>query len=184
MALPYVYMSAKYLLPGIPAAALLIVLHAARVRHTRQPLTIAILLAVGWMAGAAIIVGDTRLASSQRDTVARDIGRFQKTGHTVWAGGQWAFMHYAQRAGAQPLGNTPPLPQIGDIIVVSRLDYYGRLNEMPFRPELIYADVDRRCGFFVLNRSLSAGFYSNRFGYLPVAVGCTELNRYDVYRVQ
>ena len=62
--------------------------------------------------------------------------RYQHTGHTVWAGGQWAFMHYAQRAGALPLGNTPPLPHAGDMIVVSRLDYYGRLDEMPDIPAL------------------------------------------------
>jgi hypothetical protein len=43
--------------------------------------------------------------------------------------------------------------------------------------------VDRRCGVFVLNRALHAGFFSNRFGYLPFAIGCAELNRYDVYRI-
>jgi hypothetical protein len=42
---------------------------------------------------------------------------------------------------------------------------------------------DERCGAFVLNRRLSAGFYSVRFGYLPVAVGCGEVNAYDLYRV-
>ena len=41
VALPYVHMAAKYLLPGVPAAALLIVLHAARVRQQRYPLTVA-----------------------------------------------------------------------------------------------------------------------------------------------
>jgi len=42
---------------------------------------------------------------------------------------------------------------------------------------------DRRCGAFVLNRTLAAGFFSSRFGYLPFAFGCGELNRYDVYEV-
>ena len=37
VALPYVQMSAKYLLPGVPAAALLIVLHAARVDQRPWP---------------------------------------------------------------------------------------------------------------------------------------------------
>src|SRR5262249_47290933 len=49
-ALSYVYMSAKYLLPGVPAAALLIVLHSARARQPRYPLIIALLIAAGWIA--------------------------------------------------------------------------------------------------------------------------------------
>ena len=181
-ALPYVQMAAKYLLPGVPAAALLIVLHAARVPQPRYPLTVALLIAVGWIAGAAIVVGDATLAGSQREAVRRHIAPAVSRGETVWAGGQWAFLEYAQRAGAKALGNTPPLPQAGGRIVISRLDYYGRFEELPFRRELLGVFVDRRCGVFVLNRAMHAGFYSSRFGYLPFAVGCGELNRYEVYR--
>jgi hypothetical protein len=183
VALPYVYMGAKYLLPGVPAAALLIVLHAARVRQRRYPLTVALLVATGWICGALIVVGDTTLASSQRAAVDRLITPRIHRGATVWAGGQWAFLGYAEEAGAQALANTPPLPGPGDIIVVSRLDYYGKLLRLPIRLELLNTQTDRRCGVFVLNRRLGAGFYSNRFGYLPFAIGCGEVNAYDLYRV-
>jgi hypothetical protein len=54
---------------------------------------------------------------------------------------------------------------------------------MPFGRDLLYSTRDLRCGVFVLNRVLHAGFFSNRFGYLPFSVGCAELNRYDLYRV-
>ena len=183
VALPYVYMGAKYLLPGVPAAALLIVLHAVRVRQRRYPLTVALLVAMGWICGALIVVGDTTLASSQREAVDRLIAPRIHRGLTVWAGGQWAFLAYAEEAGAQALANTPPLPGPGDIIVVSRLDYYGMLLRLPIRLELLNTQTDRRCGVFVLNRRLGAGFYSNRFGYLPFALGCGEVNAYDLYRV-
>jgi hypothetical protein len=183
VALPYVYMAAKYLLPGVPAAALLIVMHAARVRQPRYPLTIALLVALGWISGALIVVGDTTLASSQRETVNRLIAPRIRRGLKVWAGGQWAFLAYAEDAGARALGNTPPLPEPGDTIVVSRLDYYGMLDRLPFRRELLNTQADRRCGVFVLNRRLRAGFFSNRFGYLPFAIGCAEINAYDLYRV-
>jgi hypothetical protein len=184
VALPYVYMSAKYLLAGIPAAAILIVLHAARVRQQRYPLTVALLIACGWIAGALIIVGDTTLAGSQRSAVEREVPRMLKRGHQAWAGGQWAFLEYAQRAGAHPLGNQPPLPSPGDYVLISRLDYYGRFDDLPLNRDYLYSTVDRRCGVFVLNRELHAGFFSNRFGYLPFAIGCAELNRYDVFRIQ
>jgi hypothetical protein len=176
-------MAAKYLLPGVPAAALLIVLHADRVRQPRYPLTVALLVALGWISGALIVVGDTMLASSQRQAVDRLIVPRIRRGLTVWAGGQWAFMAYAEDAGANALANTPPLPEAGDAIVVSRLDYYGMLARMPFRRELLNTLSDRRCGVFVLNRRLGAGFYSIRFGYLPFAIGCGEVNAYDLYRV-
>ena len=109
IALPYVYMAAKYLLPGVPAAALLIVMHAARVRQPRYPLTVALLVALGWISGALIVVGDTTLASSQREAVNRLIAPRIRRGLKVWAGGQWAFLAYAENAGARALGNTPPL---------------------------------------------------------------------------
>ncbi len=183
VALPYVHMSAKYLLPGVPAAALLIVLHAARVRQQRYPFTVALLIALGWISGALIVWGDTTLASSQREAVDGLIVPRIRRGLKVWAGGQWAFLAYAEDAGATALANTPPLPGPGDIIVISRLDYYGMLDRLPIHRELLNTQIDRRCGPFVLNRHFGAGFYSIRFGYLPFAIGCGEVNAYDLYRV-
>jgi len=183
IALPYVYMSAKYLLPGVPAAALLIVLHAARVRQPRRPLILAVLIAAGWISGALIVAGDSALAGGSRNEVAREIPRLLRGGATVWAGGQWAFLEYAQRAGARPLANQAPLPRPGDYVLISRLDYYGSFDQMPLGRDLLYSTIDQRCGIFVLNRALHAGFFSNRFGYLPFSIGCAELNRYDMYRV-
>jgi hypothetical protein len=182
--LPYVYVSAKYLLPAVPAAAIFIVLHAGHAPHRRYPLMVALLIATGWISGAAIIVGDNALARSQRDHARREIGRIRSQGGTVWAGGQWAFHEYALRAGALPLANQPPFPQPGDYILTSRLSYYGRLEQLPIRREYLYGLPDRRCGIFVLNRSLQAGFFSNRFGYLPFAPGCAELDRYDLWLVK
>jgi len=155
----------------------------ARERQQRYPLVVAILIALGWISGALIIVGDTTLASSGREAAAREVPRIVRGGGAVWAGGQWAFLEYAQRAGARALGNQAPFPRPGDYVLISRLDYYGKFDRLPFGRELLYSRSDLRCGVFVLNRPLRAGFFSNRFGYLPFALGCGELNRYDLYRV-
>ncbi|MDE3165357.1 MAG: hypothetical protein KGN36_06090, partial [Acidobacteriota bacterium] len=165
------------------AAALLIVLHAARERPRRYAMIVPVLAGAGWLAGAMIVVGDATLAGSQRAEVAREVPRIRARGGTVWAAGQWAFLEYAQRAGALPLANQPPYPRRGDFIVVSRLDYYGKLDSLPLYRDYLYTIEDRRCGVFVLNRAMHAGFFSNRFGYLPFAVGCGVVNRYDMYRV-
>lgn len=183
VAAPYVHMAAKYLLPGVPAAALLIVLHGARLDPRRFRFITALLIAAGGITGTVIVAGDATLARSQRAAVDQFVAPRIRQGSAVWAGGQWAFLGYAQKAGARPLANTPPLPQPGDFIVVSRLDYYGKLDSLPLRLDLVNVQRDDRCGVFVMNRRLSAGFYSNRFGYLPFALGCGELNRYDVFRV-
>jgi hypothetical protein len=183
VALPYVQMAAKYLLPGVPAAALLVVLHGARARQPRYPLMVAVLVALGWIAGGAIVVGDTILASSQRGAVDQRITPALRRGATVWAGGQWAFLGYAERTGAKALANTPPLPQHGDLVVISRLSYFGQFDRLPLARELVGVFPDRRCGVFVLNRKLSAGFFSSRFGFLPLGLGCGEVDRYDVYRI-
>jgi hypothetical protein len=183
VALPYVQMGAKYLLPGVPAAALLIVLHAARVHQRRYRMTVALLVALGWISGALIVIGDTTLASSQREAVERLIVPRIHSGATVWAGGQWAFLAYAEDAGAKALANTPPLPDPGDYIIVSRLNYFGQLGRMPIRLEPLDTLTDERCGVFVLNRELGAGFFSNRWGYMPFAIGCAAVDNYDLYRV-
>ena len=183
VALPYVHMAAKYLLPGVPAAALLVAFHAARAGQRRYPLTVALLIALGWSTGALIVIGDTTLANSQRQAVDRLIAPRVRRGLHVWAAGQWTFLAYAEDAGAHALANTPPLPGPGDYLVVSRLGYYGKLDRLPFRRELLNTAPDRRCGVFVLNRHLGAGFYSIRFGYLPFAIGCAEVDAYDLYRV-
>jgi hypothetical protein len=184
LAAPYVHMAAKYLLPGVPAVAMLVVLHGARLPPRRFRFITALLIAAGGIAGILIIVGDGTLAGSQRAAVDQFITPRLRHGETVWAGGQWAFLGYAQRAGAEPLANTPPLPKPGDFIVISLLDYFGKLDQLPLRLELVDVKPDNRCGVFVLNRRLSAGFYSIRFGYLPFAIGCAEVNRYDVFRVR
>jgi hypothetical protein len=184
VAAPYVHMAAKYLLPGVPAVALLVVLHGARLPRQRLHFLVALLIAAGGIAGILIIVGDSTLAGSQRTAVDQLVTPAIQHGKTVWAGGQWAFLYYAQRAGAQALANTPPLPKPGDVIVISRLDYYGKLEQLPLQLDPVRLRQDNRCGIFVLNRRLSAGFYSIRFGYLPFAIGCGEVNRYDVFRVQ
>ena len=183
VALPYVQMCAKYLLPGVPAAALLIVLHAARVDQRRYTLTVALLVALGWISGALIVIGDTTLASSQREAVESLIVPRIHAGSTVWAGGQWAFLAYAEDAGAKALANQPPLPNPGDYIVVSRLSYFGMLGQMPIRLEPLDTMTDARRGVFVLNRELGAGFFSDRWGYLPFAIGCEAVDTYDIYRV-
>lgn len=183
VALPYVYMSAKYLLPGVPAAALLIVLHAARIRQQRFPLTVALLIAMGWVSGAILLMGGATLAGSGRSEAVREVPRILRNGGAVWAGGQWAFLEYAQRAGAHALSNQPPYPRRGDYVLISHLSYYGKFAHLPYDRDLLYSTSDYRCGIFVLNRKMHAGFFSNRFGYLPFAFGCAELDRYDMYRV-
>jgi len=184
VALPYIHMAPKYLLPSVPAIAILIVLHAARARQPKSPRIMAVLVALGCVAGVLIVIGDTTLASSQRAAVDRLIAPRIASGSTVWAGGQWAFLEYAELGGAKALANTPPLPRPGDYIVISHADDTGVLRRIPIHRQLLTTQSDRRCGVFVLNEPLRAGFFSSGWdGYLPFVIGCGEVNAYDLYRV-
>ncbi len=185
VALPYVHMSAKYLLPGVPAAALLIVLHAARVRQQRYPFTVALLIALGWISGALIVWGDTTLASSQREAVDGLIVPRIRRGLKVWAGGQWAFLAYA--GGCRGATATGQYAALAGPRRHHRHQPAGLLRNdgSPSYPPRAaqYANRPRAAAHFVLNRHFGAGFYSIRFGYLPFAIGCGEVNAYDLYRV-
>ena len=111
VALPYVHMAAKYLLPGVPAAALLIVLHA----RARAPAALSAHRRSPDRAGLDLRRPHHRRRHHARHFAARrrespHRARAFKRGRQVWAGGQWAFLAYAEDAGANALANTPPLP--------------------------------------------------------------------------
>ena len=67
--------------------------------------------------------------------------------------------------------------------MISRLDYYGSFDALPFQRELLNTAARPPLRRLRAQPPLRAGFYSIRFGYLPFAIGCGEVNAYDLYRV-
>jgi len=180
----YVQLPSKYLLPSVPAAAILVVrLIPAASRATVRWMFPA-LAAAEVILGLLILLGVRDLAQTQRQAVETLIRPHIAMGQRVWFAGHWGFQWYAEDAGAEPVTRRPPLPQPGDIIVVSEADYPLFAQDWTARTVLDRVPYTSDSVGRIMDLAAGAGFFSNRFGYLPWAPGAGEANRFEVWRVE
>jgi hypothetical protein len=180
----YVQLPSKYLLPSVPAAAILVVrLIPAASRATVRWMFPA-LAAAEVILGLLILLGVRDLAQTQRQAVETLIRPHIAMGQRVWFAGHWGFQWYAEDAGAEPVTRRPPLPQPGDIIVVSEADYPLFAQDWTARTVLDRVPYTGDSVGRIMDLAAGAGFFSNRFGYLPWAPGAGEANRFEVWRVE
>jgi hypothetical protein len=158
----YVQIAPKYLLPALPAAAILAAYGLDRLALRRTVL--ALLTAAGAMLGILILRADTRMAGSAREAAARLILPRVEAGERVWFAGHWGFHWYAEAAGAVPLTLDPPFPIRGDIVVQSTVDRpVGLLPVLPRTLLETWGDLEPSGQVM----SQHAGFYSDLWGLLP-----------------
>ncbi len=174
-ALPYVHLPSKYLVACAPAAALLLA-----PRLTKKLTGIAVLS--GALIGILILSADATLAGAWRDGAARLIAPRVRAGEKVWFAGSWGYYWYAEKAGAQVLSKTPPLPRQGDIVVVNTSWIKDEMEVVPNFTELERHEISAPGGR-IFGGYGRAGFYSNQFGYLPWTYGTEVLTRFIVLRV-
>jgi hypothetical protein len=134
--------------------------------------------------GLLILLGVRDLAQTQCEAVDRLIKPHMAMGEHVWFAGHWGFQWYAEKAGASPVTRRPPLPQPGDIIILSKIDYplfavhwtaRTVIDQVPYTGDSIGRIMDPAAG---------VGFFSNRFGYLPWAPGAGQAGSFEVWRVE
>jgi hypothetical protein len=158
----YVQIAPKYLLPVLPAAAILAAHGLDRLASRRAIL--ALLTAAGATLGVLILRADARMAGTARAAADRLIRPRVEAGERVWFAGHWGFHWYAEAAGAAPLSVDPPFPSRGDIIVSSSVDRpVGLLPRVP--RTLIESWGSSEPAGQVMSRH--AGFYSDLWGLLP-----------------
>lgn len=190
LALPiviYIQLPSKYLLPSLPAAMMLLVRQAPRESKSQR------WFISGWfipaiaasaVLGLLILIGTRDLAEIQRRAVTDLVEPQLKRGAKVWFSGHWGFQWYAEQAGAMPVTLEDPLPQKGDVIVVSTID----LPQFPRR--FTARKVIQRVTYpgdgigRVMDIQARAGFFSNQWGYLPWIWGRGATNRYEVWEVE
>ena len=176
-ALPYIHLPSKYLVACAPATALLL---AARARIPRRLTGIAVL--AGALIGIMILSADASLAGAWRDGAAKFIAPRVRAGEKVWFAGSWGYYWYAEKAGAQVLSKTPPLPRRGDVVVVNTSWIKDEMEVVPNFTELERFEHTTPGGR-IFGGYGRAGFYSNQFGYLPWTYGTEVLTRFIVLRV-
>jgi hypothetical protein len=158
----YVQIAPKYLLPGLPAIAILAA-HGLDRFASRQKV-LALLTAAGVTLGLLILTADARMAGTARTAAAQLIRPRVQAGTKVWFAGHWGYQWYAEAAGAVPLSVDPPYPSPGDIIVSSSVD--RPVGLLPLVPRvLIETPGNSEPAGQVM--SLHAGFYSDLWGLLP-----------------
>jgi 4-amino-4-deoxy-L-arabinose transferase-like glycosyltransferase len=174
----YVQVAPKYLLPALPAAAILAAYGLERLASRARVL--GLLAAAGTALGVLILSADARMAGTARAAAARLIEPRVQQGQRVWFAGHWGFHWYAEAAGARPLSVDPPFPSRGDIVVASTVDRpVGLLAVLPRTLIETWGSADPAGQVM----SAHAGFYSDLWGLLPWAWERPEAPPFQVWRV-
>jgi hypothetical protein len=158
----YVQIAPKYLLPVLPAAAILAAYGLDRLASRKAIL--ALLTAAGVILGVLILSADARMSGRARAAADQLIRPRVEAGERVWFAGHWGFHWYAEAAGAEPLSIDPPFPSRGDIVVSNSVDRpVGLLPQVPRTLIETWGSADPSGQ--VMSRH--AGFYSDLWGLLP-----------------
>ena len=176
----YIQVAPKYLLPALPAAALLAA-HGLD-RFAFRTTLLALITVAGTMLGVLILTADARMAGAARTAAARLIRPRTEAGQRVWFAGHWGFHWYAEQAGAMALTVHPPFPSRGDIVVESTVDRpVGLLPTLP--RTLIESWGSSAPSGQVMSRPANAGFFSDLWGLLPWSWGPPDGSGFHVWRV-
>ena len=118
----YVHLSSKYLLPSMPAVAVLLAGLIPEARPGMVRWLFPSVAVAGTVLGVLILLGVRDLATIERRAVTDLVEPYTRAGQRVWFAGHWGFQWYAEHAGALPATLGPPAPQPGDIVVISKID--------------------------------------------------------------
>lgn len=181
-------MSGRYLLPMLPAAAILLVrrLELRKWLHERNQVGVllgplGISLAIALMAAWA----DFRLAESARIAAVRVEAKAGPASHAVWFEGHWGFQYYMEQLGAKPIDFWHiPFASHNDAVILP----LG--NSCVFDPpkegleSWFEYDCETSKWLTTMNAACGAGFYSGDWGPLPFAFCRVPQDRYVVYRAK
>jgi hypothetical protein len=179
VALQYLHLPVKYLVPCAPPAALLIADLLPAFRWRRAALFG--IVAAGAIFGSMVLRADDQFAEMPRQAAARLIAPQVAAGHRVWVSSQWGLYWYAQKAGARVLrSNDVPAP--GDYLVRGKMEGYpGTLKRLPPAVQVETFTVGGPGGRTMSPKD-GAGLYTNLFGDLMWAWGTGEWNHYELWR--
>ena len=113
----YAHLPSKVLVPAAPAMAILLArrIQLPELGRIRRSLFATVTLG-GLIVGLLIIRASAALAEVGREG-GRIVAQQRREHSNVWMDGAWGFQWYAMEAGAQPVAETPPFPQPGDVVV-------------------------------------------------------------------
>jgi hypothetical protein len=176
--------SARSLLPIVPAAAILLVRRLDWLKSTRVgfgcwlwPLLPSAAFSL------CVAAADFQLANSARVAAALIATWYLPAAQPVWFQGHWGFQYYMQKVGAQPVDFAQTTLQPGNVLVVpsdnSNIDWPD-----PGAAELLKVFERRVCSWLsTMQLGTGAGFYAADWGPLPFVAGPTSPERYTVLKI-
>ena len=141
-------------------------------------------LGVNLLLALAYSWADTAHADAYRDA-APAIARAAKSGAgRGWFMGEWGLRNYLEAGGLTYLRGNDPRPRKGDHVVIPKLNcpspLHAELKKRLGPPRSV--TVPGRCPLRLMDPSLGAGYYTDGYGVLPLAVTGTN-QPYDTLKI-
>lgn len=180
------YPSARYLLPLLPPAILMIARGLNDIGvGVRRGWFGAAVIAVTLLLSIPIAIADYDYAGTNRLIASEVRERYADEGVTVWFVGDLGFRHYMEREGFQMLPADDGSPRQGDIIVESNLAGPWPID-LDIRQRISYLDTITYYGRLPVstkNYSDQAAFYGNLGVMLPYVFSYDFNGQYYIFEV-
>ena len=175
--------SARSLLPIVPAVAILTMRRWARFRACPQA-SVRFLwpLIPATVAALCLATVDFRLASSSKSAAEQIVAKYEAGGHKIWFEGHWGFQYYMEKLGAEAVDFEESIIQSGDTLILPSNN--SNVTSVPTEDaELLETIEFAPCEWLgMMQRELGVGFYAVEGGPLPFAFGRAAPERYSVFR--
>jgi hypothetical protein len=180
----YLHTSAKYLVPSVPAYALLLAFLARDA--DRMTLWMYGALAVaGLTLGLLIVCGDARFANLARSAVNKWLPPLRAQDQRVLFQGHWGFQWYAEKLQATCFNpDEPGHARKGDWVVVGISERRPFPRHLYPTSRLVDVIADKKPGSIVLDDKHNVGFFSDYLGRLPWSWASSERLRYELWRIE
>jgi hypothetical protein len=176
----------RYLLPLVPAAALLV---CDGVQSMRPRLASAgaagLALLPGFLLSVGLVHADAELAAAQREGVRQVLARYPVAAdRNLWFQGHWGFQWYMEQGGAQAVDLEALRLRRGDTLVIPANNSNTRRPDSRTTELVEEISVRLRTPLTMVSRAHAAGFHSSIWGLLPYSPWIPPAERFQVYRVR
>jgi 4-amino-4-deoxy-L-arabinose transferase-like glycosyltransferase len=183
----------RYILPIAPAGSILLMrqverrftppLTEGRGKQARKNWRLAWPLVPAAILTLSLCWADYTWANTARDAANSIHKKFESWPGNIWFQGHWGFQYYMEDNGYKAYDFKNQEVKVGDIIVIpSNNCFTETLPEGVARLGGVYRATPCRW-LAITNRSLGAGFYADRWGPLPFAIGPVGPEEYRVFIV-
>lgn len=180
-AIIYIHFPIKYMVPVLPAIALILIQTLSPLSRSRALLAHTTLVFACAGFSFLMLRADADFAEYGRRAAAELVAPHVAAGEKVWYGGIWGFYWYAHEAGARVSKPGEPGPNPGELLAVGLMEG-GTLTRDRF-PNRELIDSRRYDSPHGRTMGYGAGLYSNTFGDSPWVWNPQATNVFELWRI-